>query len=85
MVEGIFIQWEIIAGVGIPATAAAIAIIRHLWNKSKCFIILKQKVEELSKSDQGSSETHGDLYEKYNEISTRLATLEGKIDILVNK
>ena len=81
MSEGIFIQWELLVAVGIPATGAMIAIIRHFWNKSKCFIILKQKVEELTDHDEGSSETHSNLYEKVNKIERNLFHLMGKMNV----
>ncbi len=85
MAEGLFIEWEILigvgVGVGIPAGAAAIAVIRHFWNKSKCFIILKEKVEQLAKDDAGSSDTHSDLYDKVNKIERNLFHLMGRMKI----
>ena len=89
MTEFLGIQVEILAGVLIPVGIGTAVItwrvIRYLISKEICFKILKEKVRRLSESDSSSSDTHGDLYEKYNEISNRLSILEGKIDILVNK
>ena len=89
MTEFLGIQVEIFAGVIIPVTTGMTIItwkvIRYIINKEICFKLLKAKVNTLSESDSTSDGTHGDLYEKYNDISNRLSTLEGKIDILVNK
>ena len=81
MAEGLFIQWEVLIGIGIPAAAASVAVIRHLWNKSKCFIILKQKVEQLTSHDEGASNTHSDLYDKVNKIERNLFHLMGKMNV----
>ncbi len=81
MSHGILIQWELLVGLGIPATGAMIAIIRHLWNKSKCFVILKQKIEQLTDHDEGASDTHSDLYDKVNKIEKNLFHLMGKMNV----
>lgn len=81
MTEGIFIQWEILVGLGLPAAAVSVAVIRLLWNKSKCFVILKQKVEQLTEHDEGSGETHSDLYDKVNKIERNLFHLMGRMDV----
>ena len=52
---------ELGLGIGIPVTGLAIAIGKYFWKKEKCFTEMKNKIEELSKSDGHSSETHGDF------------------------
>ncbi len=75
------IQIEILTGVGIPAGAAAFFIARHFWEKTKCFHLMKQKIEDLSKADEGSHETHSDLYDKVNKIERNLFHLMGKMNV----
>lgn len=81
MAEGIFIQWELLTGIGIPGIIAAIAAIRYFWKKEKCFIILREKVEQLNNAENGSHETHSDLYKKVNKIERNLFHLMGKLDV----
>ena len=52
---------EIGLGVGIPVAGLAIAIGKYFWKKEKCFIEMKNKIDELSRHDGTSIETHGDL------------------------
>jgi len=79
---------EIAVAIGIPAVAAAIGVIRYLWKKEKCFTILKNKVEQLTKHDVGSLDTHEgfesrlDLIEKVqakNQIYLKLLLDNAKI------
>ena len=52
---------EIGLGVGIPTAGLAIAVGKYFWKKEKCFTEMKNKIDELSKSDGNSMETHGDF------------------------
>jgi hypothetical protein len=63
------LQWEWIIGLGIPSLAAALGIIRYFWKKEKCFINMRNKINELSNHDGESSETH-------NDFDSRLKMLE---------
>lgn len=44
---------------------------------------MKQKIDELSKSESGSQETHDNFYEKFDEYGNRLTSLETKVDIML--
>ena len=77
----ISIQWEIVTAVGIPAVIAAIGIIRYFWKKEQCFVTMKHKIDELAKSDEGSNDTHSDLYSKMNRIERNLFHLMGKLEV----
>jgi len=50
MPEGIFIQWEILIGVGVPLLVAAGGVIRYFMKKEKCFIKMKNKIELLTRT-----------------------------------
>ena len=50
--------WELIAGVGIPSIGAVAFIIRYFWNKEKCFLALKNKINSLDQRDKISIDEH---------------------------
>jgi len=77
-------MYELLIGLGIPAAAAAVAVIRYLWKKEKCFIILKQKVEELSKSDEGSSDTHDGFETRLKQIEENQIKNEVYLKLLLD-
>lgn len=54
----------------IPATGISLAVIRYFWNKEKCFLTMKNKIDELSKHDVGASEDHDGYEERLAKIET---------------
>ncbi len=68
---------ETIAVFGIPLATAVVFIARYFWKKEKCFVLMKQKIDQLSKSESGSDELH-------DEYGNRLTALESKMDLLLN-
>jgi len=74
---------EIILAIVIPLIPLAGVLIRYFWKKEKCFALMKQKIDDLSKSESGSHETHGDFYEKFEEYGNRLTSLETKMDLII--
>jgi len=74
--------------VGIPAVGAALAIVRYFWKKEKCFIAMKNKIDELSKHDGDSLKTHNeydleirDIQDKQQEMSIYVKLILKKLDI----
>ncbi len=87
---------EIIIGLGIPGLGAMGFIIRHFWLKTKCFYLMKQRLEQIEhnineiKTDidleiKNAREIHIKLFEKMNDVEKAYATLEGKIDVLIQR
>lgn len=79
---------EIGLGVAIPATGVAFTVIRYFWKKEKCFIEMKNKIDELSKHDEGSVEEHSGYEERLKmlendsiEIKIYLQQILKKLDI----
>jgi hypothetical protein len=61
---------EIGLAIAVPGTAAAIGVIRYFWKKEKCFIAMRNKIDELSRSDGDSDETHTDFDYRMKVIET---------------
>jgi len=74
---------EIILSVLIPLVGTGLFVIRYFWKKEKSFTLMKQKIDDLSKSESGSQNTHEDFYEKFNEYGNRLTSLETKMDLIL--
>ena len=45
---------------------------------------MKQKIEDLSKSDSGSENIHDELHAEMNKYGNRITAVETKLDILLN-
>jgi len=80
MSEGIFIQWEIITALGIPALVSSIGIIRYFWKKEKCFIAMKDKIDSLTKHDNSSNDLHNDLDERLSKVEQNQRDFESKLE-----
>ena len=78
------VSMEIILAILIPLVPTGIMAIRYFWKKEKCFTLMKQKIDELSKSESGSHDTHGDFYTKINDQGNRITAIETKVDILLD-
>jgi hypothetical protein len=77
------IQWEILIPVALASAVSAWRIIKYFTKKEICFGILKNKVNQLDELASKSSDTHGDIYEEIGELRTNHATLESKLDLLL--
>ena len=75
---------EVILSIIIPLGGTSLFVIRYFWKKEKCFILMQQKIEELSKSESGSEETHGTLYSIMNKHGDRILALETKMDLIID-
>jgi len=78
------VSTEIILSILIPLTGTGVFVIRYFWKKEKCFTLMKQKIDELSKSESGSHDTHGNLYTQMNDQGNRITALEVKMDLLLD-
>jgi len=70
MAEELGVPWYILVAVGIPLLGIALGLGK-----------LKQKVDNLEKSDSSSDDTHSTLYSKVNKIERNLYHLMGKLDV----
>jgi len=75
---------ETIAVFAIPLTGAAVFVARYFWKKEKSFTLMKTKIDELSKAESGSHDTHGNLYTQMNDQGNRITALEVKMDLLLD-
>ena len=84
--ENIIIEMaiEVIVGVIIPIIAAGSFVVRYFWRKEKRDILVNQKIDYLSKKEDTSHDTHGDLYEKINGLESRITAVESKLKLLLN-
>lgn len=65
--------WELIVGAAIPAFGAAAFVVKYFWNKEKCFLALKNKIDSLDKHDKAS-------YEEHDGFDSRIKELEKDAD-----
>ena len=84
------IQTELLVGAGVPAVGAMIAIVHHFWNKSKCFVMikndvtnLKQDIDNFKKEVKKARDTHLEIFERLNSLDKHLGSVEGKLDMLM--
>jgi len=70
MTEELLVPWYVLVVIAIPVLGVALAMGK-----------LKQKVDTLTKHDEGSDDTHSTLYTKVNKIERNLYHLMGKLDI----
>ena len=75
---------EVILSILAPLITVGAVAIRYSWKKEQCFTLMKQKIEELSKSEDTSHNTHGTLYEKISELENRATALETKMDLIID-
>lgn len=80
MTEGIFIQWEVLTGIGIPAMVAAVAAIRYFWKKEKCFTAMQNKIDSLDRHDVSSNTLHDDHAERIDKIEREQEKTNAKLE-----
>lgn len=76
---------EIIATIGIPTAAAAVAMIRYFWKKERCFLEMKNKIDELSKRDISSESVHAGLQEEIEDVKNRQQKNEIYLKLILTK
>ncbi len=74
---------ETILAVLIPSIVASAFIIRYFWNKDKCLTLAMQRLDKQEKSEEKSHDTHGELYNKINDLGNRTTALEVKVDLII--
>lgn len=75
---------EVILSIIIPLGGTGLFVIRYFWKKEKCFALMKQKIDELSESESGSHDTHGNFHTEINIQGGRIIALETKMDLIIN-
>ena len=68
----------------IPSTVSAAFIIRYFWKKDKCLTLAMQRLDKQEKSEERSHNTHGELYDKINDLGNRTIALEVKMDLIID-
>jgi len=66
------------AGIMTPISVVGI---RHWIIKSRCFTILQTKVEALESHDEGSTDTHRDIFSRLDRIDRNVYLIMGKMKI----
>ena len=76
---------EVFTAVIIPTVGALAFVVRHFWIKTKCFYLMKHRLEHLEQENKEGKKTHVEIFKRLNEIDKHAANIEGKIDILIKK
>ena len=72
--EGIFVQWEVIIGLGIPAIGGIAFLVRYFIRKEKCFHEHKEAIKYLRKTNQ-------EMRQDMEVLTKNMMLLMGKFDI----
>ena len=75
---------EIGLAILIPGCGAAIALGRYFWKKEKCFLLMQETINQLTKNDGDSSETHTDFDYRLTEIEKRQQKNEIYLKLLLD-
>lgn len=81
MEHGVFIQWELLVGVGIPAVIVCGGVIGYLVKFTKCITVLQQKVSSLTNHDAGATDTHKDIFSRLDRIDRNMYLIMGKMKL----
>lgn len=84
MAEGVFINYTLLTGIVIILGPVGVFVARYYWKKAKCMIAMKNKIEELTRHDVASGETHSDLKEEIDEIKTKQLKNEVYLKLLLD-
>ena len=79
------LQIEIILALGLPAVSALVFAIRHFWLKEKCFHLMKMRQDAQEKITERGQKEHKEIFGRLNDLDKNMATLAGKMDILIKK
>ena len=79
------IDWNVIAGLGIPSVTAVFFVARFFNKRAQCITALKNKVENLEGVALSSGKTHDDIYNELTDQGRKIANIEGKVDIILKK
>ena len=72
--EGIFVQWEVIIGLGIPAIGGIAFLARYFIRKEKCFHEHTEAIKYLRKTNQ-------EMKQDMEVLTKNMMLLMGKFDI----
>ncbi len=72
---------NILLAFGVFITPISAVGIRHYIIKSRCFTILQQKVENLETHDEGSSDTHKEIFDRLNSLDKNVHLILGAMKI----
>ena len=76
--------WELAVGVGIPAAGAAAFIVKYFWNKEKCFLALKNKINSLDKHDQEGIEEHNGIKSRIDDLEQDATEIKIYLKLLLD-
>ena len=76
---------EAAAAVIIPIAAAAFFVVRHIWISTKKIDTLKLRVDGLDTLAHEGQADHVKIFEKIGRMDKNIASIEAKVDILINK
>lgn len=72
---------EALAAIGIIVTPITVLSVRFWIKREKCFTVLEHKVDNLASSDEGSSDTHKEIFDRLNSIDKNVAFIMGAMKI----
>ena len=81
MAEGIFIQWEVLTGIGIPSIIAAIGMVKFFHKKEKCFTEMKHKIDSLTRHDNSANDIHNTLEKRILELEDNQKSFGAKQEL----
>lgn len=76
---------ELLAGIGVPAVGAMFFVARHFWIKTKCFYLLKQRVEHQEKATEQGQKEHEKMFNRLNDLDRRMSALQAQNEIILKK
>ncbi len=68
---------ESLAAIGLIVTPITVLSVRFWIKREKCFTILEHKVDNLSIRDEGSTDTHKEIFDRLNSIDKNVAFIMG--------
>jgi len=72
---------NILIAFGIIVTPITVLSVRFWIKREKCFTVLEQKVDNLSIRDEGSTDTHKEIFDRLNSIDKNVAFIMGAMKI----
>ena len=72
---------ETLAAIGIFVTPITLLAVRFWIKREKCFTVIEQKVNNLTIHDEGSEETHKDIFERLNNLDKNVHLILGAMKI----
>ena len=79
------INWEEVAAVVVPIVTAGFFIVRHIWISTKKIDTLTLRTDSLDKLAHEGQKDHVKIFEKIGRMDKSIASIEAKVDMLLNK